>query len=211
MEQATVLELVEIFQACKNLGLTAKVLLPSGVEVLVSTEPESPQRLSEAGKVNGNAFFPTPTQKAILKALDGKAMNSTQLGNVIGNKSQVYQKPGGIDELIKNEKVKHTRRLGYFRPDALPPELEGGEVDKPFVPDIIQKEILKALDGKAMRTTKLGEIVGDVSRLYKPRSRGIKELERRGLVAYHSNLGYYRPDRPPKELSEVLLSDQSAS
>jgi hypothetical protein len=80
------------------------------------------------------------------------------------------------------------------------------EQHQPFIPDATQKGILKALDGKAMKTTQLGQAIGDKSRLYKKGRSGvgcIKELENEGLVAYHDRLGYYRPDKPPPELKEV--------
>jgi hypothetical protein len=71
-----------------------------------------------------SAFTPTPFQEAILEALDGKAMRTQQLGAAVGDKSRLY-KPGGLKELRDHGLVDHNDRLGHFRPDAPPPELEG--------------------------------------------------------------------------------------
>lgn len=69
----------------------------------------------------------------------------------------------------------------------------------PFIPNAVQKAILKALEGKALRSTALARIVGDSGRLFR-KPGGMQELRDRGLVAWHQRLGFYRPDAPPKEL-----------
>ena len=80
-----------------------------------------------------------------------------------------------------------------------PPPQEPEEDDwQPFQPTAFQKGILKALDGKAMRTDALGAAVGDRSRLF--RKGGLNELKDRGLVEHNSSIGYYRPDAPPPGL-----------
>lgn len=70
---------------------------------------------------------------------------------------------------------------------------------EPFSTNSFQRGILAALDGKALRTDKLGDAVGDRRRLYRNPG-GLKELEEQGLVKKHERLGYYRPDSPPPEL-----------
>lgn len=74
-----------------------------------------------------------------------------------------------------------------------------GESQREFLAPDLQKAILKALDGRAL---KVEDIADDCRvehpRLYKPN--GIRELEAAGLVKKASHgLGYYRPDAPPKD------------
>ena len=69
-----------------------------------------------------------------------------------------------------------------------------------FIPTALQRGILKALDGKAMRTDELGYAVGDRSRLFK--ANGIRELIDRDIIAHHPSCGYFRPDCPPQFMLE---------
>jgi len=73
---------------------------------------------------------------------------------------------------------------------------------EPFIPTPFQRGILKALDGKALRTDALAAVVGDRSRLF--RRGGLNELRDRGMVANHPAIGFYRPDAPPPELETTL-------
>ena len=63
----------------------------------------------------------------------------------------------------------------------------------------LQASILKALDRRALKMKELADEVcdGESSRLYK--NNGIKELREYGLVAHQHGLGFYRPDKPPKQ------------
>lgn len=72
-----------------------------------------------------------------------------------------------------------------------------GQQDKPLTP--LQRDILKALNGRALKTEALAKEVcgGEDRRLYKPG--GLKELRAAGRVAHKSGVGHYRPDRPPAE------------
>lgn len=70
---------------------------------------------------------------------------------------------------------------------------------EPFVPNEFQRQILEALDGKALRTDALAGAVGNRRRLFKHPG-GISELIEEGLVANHPRCGYYRPDRAPPEI-----------
>lgn len=81
------------------------------------------------------------------------------------------------------------------------PAVAAPKAAEPFVPNVIQRAVLDALDGKAMTSTKLGDLVGDKRRLFK-KPGGLEELRAEGLVEHHSRLGYYRPDSPPPELEE---------
>jgi hypothetical protein len=70
-------------------------------------------------------FAPTDFQEAILEALEGKALRTDALAAKVGDRRRLFRHPGGIKELIEQGLVKHHDRLGYYRPDAPPPELEG--------------------------------------------------------------------------------------
>jgi hypothetical protein len=71
--------------------------------------------------------------------------------------------------------------------------------------DDVQRDILSALDGKAMKVEALARAVagGDTSRLYQrsgSKTPGrLDELKRTGLIAYSRKIGYFRPDAPPPE------------
>lgn len=69
-------------------------------------------------------FLPTEVQACILEALAGKALRTDALATAAGvNRSQVFQKPGGIRELMERGDVAHHKRAGYYRPDAPPDDL----------------------------------------------------------------------------------------
>jgi hypothetical protein len=71
-----------------------------------------------------------------------------------------------------------------------------------WVPTAMQKGILRALEGKALRTDALATAVGcDRRRLYE--TGGIKELQERDLVGHHERLGHYSTANPPPELAEA--------
>lgn len=74
--------------------------------------------------VNGwQPFTPRPFQQAILDALAGKALHARALGAKVGDSGRLY-KPHGIQELRERGLVELHERLGFWRPDAPPPELE---------------------------------------------------------------------------------------
>jgi hypothetical protein len=68
-------------------------------------------------------FIPTAFQKAILKALEGKALRARALGAAVGESASWLYRPGGMTELRERGLVEQHERLGYYRPDAPPPEL----------------------------------------------------------------------------------------
>lgn len=72
-------------------------------------------------------FVPTAFQADILDALDGKALRADALGHKVGDRSRLYRRPGGLHELREEGLVCLHKRLGYYRPDAPPPELEEEE------------------------------------------------------------------------------------
>jgi hypothetical protein len=73
--------------------------------------------------VDPAAFVLTPFQQDILDALDGKALRTDALGHAVGDRSRLFRRPGGIHELRERGFVHHHHRLGFYRPDAPPPEL----------------------------------------------------------------------------------------
>jgi hypothetical protein len=74
--------------------------------------------------VSADAFVPNAVQAAVLAALEGKAMKSTALESIVGDKARLFRKPGGLQELREKGLIEHHDRLGYFRPDAPPKEIE---------------------------------------------------------------------------------------
>jgi hypothetical protein len=70
------------------------------------------------------AFIPNDFQEAILNALEGKALRARALGREVGDTRRLYRHPGGIKELEEQDWVRVHPRLGYYRPDAAPAELQ---------------------------------------------------------------------------------------
>ncbi len=68
-----------------------------------------------------NEFVPNFLQQLILKALDGKALTKLSLANKVccGDGRRLY-KPGGINELMKADRIKNKKGIGYYRPDSPP-------------------------------------------------------------------------------------------
>jgi hypothetical protein len=73
---------------------------------------------------DNGAFVPNALQQGILDALEGKALRTDALGAKVGDKRRLYH-AGGIKELRDRGLVELHPRLGYWRPDAPPPELAG--------------------------------------------------------------------------------------
>lgn len=72
-------------------------------------------------------FVPTAFQAKILECLEGRAMKTGQLGAAAGDRGRLFRHPGGLKELQGEGYVGHHPRLGYFRLDSPPPELEAEE------------------------------------------------------------------------------------
>ncbi len=74
-----------------------------------------------------------------------------------------------------------------------------GQAPTLIVPTPFQRNILRALDGRALKKLQLaaevcgGEDNGNI--LYRPG--GLRELMDRGVVAMKRGVGFYRPDKPP--------------
>jgi hypothetical protein len=68
------------------------------------------------------AFIPTDAQQAILDALAGRALTTDALAAAADvDRRTVFRV---LPELRERDLVRHTPRLGYWRPD-LPPDREG--------------------------------------------------------------------------------------
>lgn len=107
------------------------------------------------------------------------------------------------------EADKIERRLRDARVDD---EMEKAVLlSQPYPPDDLvvrtplQREILKALDGRSLRQTAL-ERATRTDRRQLHRDGGLKELRDRGEVCHHGRLGYYRPDRPPPGITEQCVT-----
>lgn len=83
-------------------------------------------RFIESGlpPIDENTFVPNPTQEAILTALQGKGLRTDALASKCDcNRRSLFKDPGGIPELQEEGLVAHHPRVGYYRPDAPPPNL----------------------------------------------------------------------------------------
>ena len=70
-------------------------------------------------------FIPTQLQEDVLTALDGRALRTDALAHRChGNRRSLFRDPGGLHELRRQGLVDHHHRIGYYRADALPPELK---------------------------------------------------------------------------------------
>jgi len=85
------------------------------------TEAESQEKARPEGKpVSGGVLILTPLQRAILKALDGKAMKKEPLADAVKCDPSRLYRPGGIKELMARALVAKQKGVGYYRPDAPP-------------------------------------------------------------------------------------------
>lgn len=88
-----------------------------------STPNPAPANAPAPAPAAQDAFIPTPFQRGILAALNGQALRTDALGAAVGDRSRLYKR-GGLKELRDRGLVAHHVRLGFYRPDALPPGLE---------------------------------------------------------------------------------------
>jgi hypothetical protein len=70
-------------------------------------------------------FVPTPFQRGILDALNGKALRTDPLGKKVGNRRKLFNDPGGLPELQEEGLVGHHPRIGFYSTANPPPELAG--------------------------------------------------------------------------------------
>jgi hypothetical protein len=92
-------------------------------DVVVRADNPVDVQFQQATTKTPTAFVPTPLQKAILNALDGKAMKKQALADAVSKgEGTVLYRAGGLKELREREIVEHKRGVGFYRPDALPPD-----------------------------------------------------------------------------------------
>lgn len=106
------------------------IRLRSGNRIRVDVseeEPREPSRSPPARSPAPSRFVPTPFRKGILQALTGQALRTDDLANKVGSRRKLFIHPGGLRELQELGLVGHHKRLGYYRPDALPPALKAEE------------------------------------------------------------------------------------
>jgi hypothetical protein len=100
----------------------------SGIRIWVDVpqrRPKAPSPEPEASTQNLplGRFVPTPFQKGLLHALEGLALRTDALAAKVGSRRKLFTHPGGLRELQEQALIAHHKRLGYYRPDAPPPEL----------------------------------------------------------------------------------------
>jgi len=72
------------------------------------------------------SFIPTDFQRDILLALKNKSLRTDAIAHKLNcGRSRLFADPGGLPELQEQGMVSHHKRIGYYRPDAPPPELDG--------------------------------------------------------------------------------------
>jgi hypothetical protein len=70
-------------------------------------------------------FEPSAYQLGILDALAGQAPRVDELVAKVKDRPKFYRDPGGIKELERQGLVRHDKRVGSFRPDSPPEDLDG--------------------------------------------------------------------------------------
>ncbi len=95
----------EVFDAASNYAMPAR------------------KKPNDEARRTDEPFIATPLQAAILKALDGRALKKQPLADEVckGEGTTLYR-PGGLKELRERKKVDHKSRVGFYRPDAPPPD-----------------------------------------------------------------------------------------
>ncbi len=69
-------------------------------------------------------FVPTDMQQRILAALNGRSLRTDALAAKVNvNRRTLFKDPGGLGELVEEGLVAHHKRVGYWHPDAPPPDL----------------------------------------------------------------------------------------
>jgi hypothetical protein len=107
----------------KELGIRAREVVVIDDDGKKSLRVRVPYLVAEP-PVTPQAFVPNAIQADILTVLDGAALRTDALAAKIGcERSQLFKKPGGIQELKEHGLVASHPRLGYYRSDAPPQEL----------------------------------------------------------------------------------------
>jgi hypothetical protein len=77
-----------------------------------------------SARTTNKPFLPTDRQKRILDMLDGETKKLAQLADTLKVRPSTLS-GRDLKELRDQELVRHDKRIGYYRPDAPPPELSG--------------------------------------------------------------------------------------
>jgi hypothetical protein len=79
---------------------------------------------SDDGELDdGEPWVPNATQRAVLNALNGKALHAAALARAVGYDRRRLYKYDVLPDLKSRGMVKRHPQLGLYRPDAPPPEL----------------------------------------------------------------------------------------
>jgi hypothetical protein len=115
IEQISAAELKKVSEAFDSLTIDQ-------IDWLSITCAGEYSQIANAAIKTNSVFVPTPLQKSILEALNRKALKKQPLAVIVcgGEGTRLYRK-GGIKELIDIGKVVHKNGVGYYRPDAPPP------------------------------------------------------------------------------------------
>lgn len=100
----------------RRLAVRLRIDLDDGEQIRMPIA-EVPASVSEP-------FIPNAFQMGILDALEGRALRTDALGAEVGDRGRLFRRPGGLPELQEQGLVAHHKRVGYYRPDCSPPELE---------------------------------------------------------------------------------------
>jgi hypothetical protein len=73
-------------------------------------------------QTDGGDFIPTRRQQRILDLLNGQAKKLAQLADTLGVQPSTLS-GRDLKELKERGRIRHDKRVGYWRPDAPPPHL----------------------------------------------------------------------------------------
>lgn len=103
------------------------IRLKSGDRIRVDIPDEESTGQPSSSLLPPSCLVPTPFQQGILQALNGQALRTDGLAHKVGNRRKLFIHPGGLRELQDHGMIAHHKRVGYYRPDALPPVLRDVE------------------------------------------------------------------------------------
>jgi hypothetical protein len=72
-----------------------------------------------------SVWVPSDVQACVLEALAGKSLRTKELARAAGvSERDLFRHPGGLRELQDRGDVVNHKRLGYFRPDDPPQDVD---------------------------------------------------------------------------------------
>jgi hypothetical protein len=107
VETQEMLETVRLWAQSLYPGFPAETIsvrlrhMPTPIRLPVPSEmpTELPSPLKSKRSEDESVFVPTPFQRAVLEALDGKALRTDALVSIVGDRSRLFRKIGGLQEL----------------------------------------------------------------------------------------------------------------